>query len=96
MGEANEPKKTALAQASGLWSGLASCHWEAALTAREASQRKQAGQWQNLTPAVDTAVDGVSSLVYPAIEGPDPRHLDTRLLSAYKALAAERALVQPV
>ena len=35
----------------GLGSGLASCHWEAALTAREASQRKQAGKWQNLTPA---------------------------------------------
>ena len=29
---------------AGLGSGLASCHWEAALTAREASQRKQAGK----------------------------------------------------
>ena len=35
----------------GLGSGLASCYWEAALTAREASQRKQAGKWQDLTPA---------------------------------------------
>ena len=31
-------------RARGLGSGLASCHWEAALTAREASQRKQAGK----------------------------------------------------
>ena len=37
---------------NGLGSGLASCHWEAALTAREASQRKQAGKWQDLTPAI--------------------------------------------
>ena len=39
------------ASQGGLGSGLASCHWEAALTAREASQRKQAGKRQNLTPA---------------------------------------------
>ena len=32
--------------------GLVSCHWEAALTAREASQRKQAGKWQDLTPGL--------------------------------------------
>ena len=38
-------------RSGGLGSGLASCHWEAALTAREASQRKQAGKWQDLTPA---------------------------------------------
>ena len=38
-------------ESRGLGSGLASCHWEAALTAREASQRKQAGKWQDLTPA---------------------------------------------
>ena len=37
---------------AGLGSGLASCHWEAALTAREATQRKQAGKWQDLTPAI--------------------------------------------
>ena len=36
----------------GLGSGLASCQWEAALTAREASQRKQTGKWQDLTPAI--------------------------------------------
>ena len=36
----------------GLGSGLACCHWEAALTAREASRRKQAGKWQDLTPAI--------------------------------------------
>ena len=35
----------------GLGSGLASCHWEAALTAREATQRQQAGKWQDFTPA---------------------------------------------
>ena len=35
----------------GLGSGLASCYWEAALTAREASQQKQAGKWQDLAPA---------------------------------------------
>ena len=38
-------------RSGGLESGLASCHWEAALTAREASQRKQAGKWQDSTPA---------------------------------------------
>ena len=41
----------------GLGSGLASCHWEAALTAREASQRKQAGKWQDLTPATSSDLD---------------------------------------
>ena len=30
---------------------LLTAYWEAALTAREASQRKQAGKWQDLTPA---------------------------------------------
>ena len=37
----------------GLGSGLASCHWEAALNAREASQRKQAGKWQDLSAPGD-------------------------------------------
>ena len=30
--------------------GFASCYWEAALTAREASRRKHAGKWQDFTP----------------------------------------------
>ena len=40
-----------LAERRATGSGLASCQWEAALSAREASQRKQAGKWQDLTTA---------------------------------------------
>ena len=36
-----------------LGSGLASCHRESALTAREASHGKRAGKWQDLTPATE-------------------------------------------
>ena len=58
----------------GLGSGLASCHWEAALIAREASQRKQAGKWQDLTPATQTihraGVAQQSGLRASPVQGP--------------------------
>ena len=69
----------------GLGSGLASCHWEATLTAREASPRKEAGKWQDLTPGLAFVIlgrIGRSSNVrpYPVSPAkPAPNTADSRI-----------------